>query len=294
MDISIEIESNKVMKADYIDPWTVSLRNSEQNAEYSKQRDYSYRSSIFCLTILWMFVLLSEIIQIPNHINQMKKNPNLKFGMTMTLSTTCVFIMFLCVQLFIIIAQYSKSLPSVIRELSQKFSDCQTMPKFVISITVFMMVFSCLVSSLDIARMPLSLSSNSTNLTETEALLETYRQSSIQFLMYIWILSIISLSTFIKVHYLHKALVLMIMFLLYTALIAAFIWIQGVESLEWRHCCSVVSFTNIVIKAILNKSRNEKYEDRQLNNVCLQYLRAPPLHNSCSLSWKTNGNSELP
>ena len=242
MDISIEIESNKVMKADYIDPWTVSLRNSEQNAEYSKQRDYSYRSSIFCLTILWIFVLLSEIIQIPSHINQMKKNPNLKFGMTMTLSTTCVFIIFLSVQLFIIIAQYSKSLPSVIRELSQKFSDCQTMPKFVISITVFMMVFSCLISSLDIARIPLSHSSNSTNLTETEAVLDTYRQSSIQFLMYIWILSIISLSTFIKVHYLHKALVLMIMFLLYTALIAAFIWVQGVESLEWRQSCSVVSY----------------------------------------------------
>ena len=242
MDISIEIESNKVMKADYIDPWTVSLRNSEQNAEYSKQRDYSYRSSIFCLTILWMFVLLSEIIQIPNHINQMKKNPNLKFGMTMTLSTTCVFIIFLCVQLFIIIAQYSKSLPSTIRELSQKFSDCQTMPKFVISITVFMMVFSCLVSSLDIARIPSSLSSNSTNTTETEARLTTYRQSSIRFLMYIWILSIISLSTFIKVHYLHKALVLMTMFVLYTALIAAFIWLQGVESLEWRQCCSIAFY----------------------------------------------------
>ena len=26
MDISIEIESNKVMKADFIDPWTVTLR----------------------------------------------------------------------------------------------------------------------------------------------------------------------------------------------------------------------------------------------------------------------------
>ena len=117
-----------------------------------------------------------------------------------------------------------------------------------------MMVFSCLVSSLDIARIPLSHSSNSTNLTESEAVLDTYRQSSIQFLMYIWILSIISLSTFIKVHYLHKALVLMIMFLLYTALIAAFIWVQGVESLEWRQSCSVVSFTNIVISAIFNKS----------------------------------------
>ena len=78
MDISIEIESNKVMKADFIDPWTVTLRDSTQSIEYNKQRDYSYRSSIFCLTNLWTFVLLSEIIQIPNHINQMKKDPSLK------------------------------------------------------------------------------------------------------------------------------------------------------------------------------------------------------------------------
>ena len=58
MDISIEIESNKVMKADFIDSWTVSLRNSEMMAEYSRQTDQTYRSSIFSLTVLWILVFL--------------------------------------------------------------------------------------------------------------------------------------------------------------------------------------------------------------------------------------------
>ena len=58
MDISIEIESNKVMKADYIDSWTVSLRNREMMAEYSRQTDQTYRSSIFSLTVLWILVFL--------------------------------------------------------------------------------------------------------------------------------------------------------------------------------------------------------------------------------------------
>ena len=60
MDISIEIESNKVMKADYIDSWTVSLRNAEMMEEYSRQTDQTYRSSIFSLTVLWILVFLRE------------------------------------------------------------------------------------------------------------------------------------------------------------------------------------------------------------------------------------------
>ena len=60
MDISIEIESNKVMKADYIDSWTVSLRDGEMMVEYSLQTDQTYRSSIFSLTVLWILVFLRE------------------------------------------------------------------------------------------------------------------------------------------------------------------------------------------------------------------------------------------
>ena len=60
MDISIEIESNKVMKADYIDSWTVSLRDGEMMVEYSRQTDQTYRSSIFSLTVLWLLVFLRE------------------------------------------------------------------------------------------------------------------------------------------------------------------------------------------------------------------------------------------
>ena len=229
MDISIEIESNKVMKADFIDPWTVTLRDQGQSAEYNKQRDYSYRSSIFCLTILWIFVLLSEIIQIPNHINQMKQDPNFKFGMTMTLTTTVIFIILLLVQLFLVIAQYSKNIPGVVREISEKFSNCHSIRKFVITFTVFIMVFSCVLSSVDIVQMvrhhhqPSIINSSSKNSSTGEEHPDERISHSIQYLTYIWIVSIISLSTFIKVHYLYKAVMLIIIFLVYTTLIVTFI-----------------------------------------------------------------------
>ena len=228
MDISIEIESNKVMKADFIDPWTVTLRDSTQSIEYNKQRDYSYRSSIFCLTILWTFVLFSEIIQIPNHINQMKKDPSLKFGMTTTLTTTVIFIIFLLVQLFLIVAQYSKSIPGSVREISQKFSDCHSIRKFVITFTVFIMIFACVLSSIDIVQMVQQINNLSVNSSRNLSEAETHDPDErishcIQYLSYIWIVSIISLSTFIKVHYLYKAVLLTIIFLIYTTLIVTFI-----------------------------------------------------------------------
>ena len=252
MDISIEIESNKVMKADFIDPWTVTLRDHGQSVEYNKQRDYSYRSSIFCLTILWIFVLLSEIIQIPNHINQMEKDPSFKFGMTMTLTTTIIFIIFLLFQLFLVIAQYSKSIPSVVREISEKFSNCHSIRKFVITFTVFIMVFSCVLSSVDIVQMvrhhhqPSSNSSSNTSSTGEEHPDENISHS-IQYLSYIWIVSIISLSTFIKVHYLYKAVMLTIIFLVYTTLIVTFIGLSPTYySLLFRNESDYCELNNLI------------------------------------------------
>ena len=75
---------------------------------------------------------------------------------------------------------------------------------------MFMMVFSCLVSSLDIVRMenmiqPLPGNQTCDNCdTGDRSSLASYREHSVQYLTYLWILSIISLSTFIKVHYLYK------------------------------------------------------------------------------------------
>ena len=76
---------------------------------------------------------------------------------------------------------------------------------------MFMMVFSCLVSSLDIVRMenmiqplPGNQTCDNCDTGDSSDSLASYREHSVQYLTYLWILSIISLSTFIKVHYLYK------------------------------------------------------------------------------------------
>ena len=74
--------------------------------EYSQQTDVSYRSSIFSLTILWIFVFLSQLFEIPNHIR------GAEFGLTLSLASGSVFIVFLLVHLSLVVAQYSTIAPS--------------------------------------------------------------------------------------------------------------------------------------------------------------------------------------
>ena len=210
MDISIEIESNKVMKVDYIDTWTVTLRNPEMMAEYSQQKDTTYRSSIFSLTILWIFVFVSQLFEIPNHLRRDH------FGLTFSLVSGSVFLCFLLAQLVVVVAQYSPAVSKRIRDISDKFSNCQKTRKIVITFTVIMMVGACTVSSLDIVR-------ELQHEYEGEESQDLYIRHSSQYLGYIWIVSIISLSTFIKLHYLYKAILLSVIFLLYSALIVTFV-----------------------------------------------------------------------
>ena len=210
MDISIEIESNKVMKVDYIDTWTVTLRNPEMMAEYSQQKDTTYRSSIFSLTILWIFVFVSQLFEIPNHLRRDH------FGLTFSLVSGSVFLCFLLAQLVVVVAQYSPAVSKRIRDISDKFSNCQKTRKIVITFTVIMMLGACTVSSLDIVR-------ELQHEYQSEESQDLYIRHSSQYLGYIWIVSIISLSTFIKLHYLYKAILLSVIFLLYSALIVTFV-----------------------------------------------------------------------
>ena len=135
--------------------------------------------------------------------------------MSLTLCCSCVFISFLLVQLFLVVAQYSKTVPRGIREVSEKLSSCPRTRKLVITFTVVIMVIAQLLSSLDILR-----------LLHQPGSQDSYIIQSSQYMGHIWIISIISLSTFIKLHYLYKAILLAVIFLLYTALIVSLILLK--------------------------------------------------------------------
>ena len=151
----------------------------------------------------------SQLFEIPNHIR------GSQFGLSLSLSCSCVFISFLLVQLFLVVAQYSKAAPRTVRDISERLSSCPRTRKLVITFTVVIMVLAQLISSLDILRV-LQQSDSS----------DPYIIHSSKYLGYIWIISIISLSTFIKLHYLYKAILLAVIFFVYTALIVALILLK--------------------------------------------------------------------
>ena len=113
------------------------------------------------------------------------------------------------------VAQYSKAAPRTVRDVSERLSSCPRTRKLVITFTVIIMVLAQLLSSLDILR----------SLQQSDSS-DSYIIHSSKYLGYIWIISIISLSTFIKLHYLYKAILLGVIFFLYTALIVALILLK--------------------------------------------------------------------
>ena len=114
-----------------------------------------------------------------------------------------------------VVAQYSKAAPRCVRDISERLSSCPRTRKLVITFTVVIMVLAQLLSSLDILR-----------LVRQPASQDSYIIHSSQYLGYIWIISIISLSTFIKLHYLYKAILLAVIFFVYTTLIVSLILLK--------------------------------------------------------------------
>jgi len=238
MDISIEIASNKRMKRDFIHPFKLTFRDKDIERKYSQQNDYMYKSSVFCIVGVWIFVTLSELAQIPIHLAWISRlqseNPSstslslpVSFGLSFTLASTLLFLFILTFVFLLLIAESSKSMPSNLRQISHKFLHSRNMRKLVIGFTVFVMSLSCLVASFDVLLIPgcppspqpiAQLRSSS-----SVHLFNAYRSYSLQYLIHIWIVSILSLSAFIKLYYLYKAILLLFMFTTFAIIIIIYI-----------------------------------------------------------------------
>ena len=229
MDISIEIASNKRMKKDFIHPFKLTFRDKDMERNYSQQNDYMYKSSLFCIVGLWIFLLISEIFQIPVHIQwghilQEKNKTSQDFPLVATISSTIFYLLVLSIQLFLVITESSKTIPSYLRQISHRYMNSRNMRKYVIAFTVFIMSLSCAVSSMDVLRVSQS-DHSSDNISSNHSLYsyDAYKSYNLQYLIHLWIVSIISLSAFIKLYYLYKAILLIIMFLMYIIIIIMFL-----------------------------------------------------------------------
>lgn len=65
IDQSIQINSNKQMRMEYLYPWTLKFKDSTQELKYCQLREDMFRSNMLCVFIVWLFIVLCQAIIIP-------------------------------------------------------------------------------------------------------------------------------------------------------------------------------------------------------------------------------------
>lgn len=62
---SIQINSNKQMRMEYLYPWTLKFKDSTQESKYCQLREDMFRSNMLCVFIVWVFIVLIEAVIVP-------------------------------------------------------------------------------------------------------------------------------------------------------------------------------------------------------------------------------------
>lgn len=65
IDQSIQINSNKQMRMEYLYPWTLKFKDSTQESKYSQLREDMFRSNMLCVFIVWIFIVLCQAVVVP-------------------------------------------------------------------------------------------------------------------------------------------------------------------------------------------------------------------------------------
>jgi len=289
MDISIEIASNKRMKRDYINPFRLTFRDPALELRYCQQNDHIFKSSLFCLTTLWILIFISMLLQIPIHnewCNLLNKNKTeesevVECSMVYTLTSTFFILFTLSLQLALVLAETCTRTPHKLKAFSKQFIANRALRKFVLSIAFTIISIATGIAVLDYPE--------TTRPEEGDALLwnaRNHRTYSFQFLAHIWIVSILSLSSFIRVYYLYKAIFLGIMFVFYSLLIILY-FNQSLEDMLYLviFCLLVLyhgrqveiaSSLDFLWKQQARREMEEMNEMRRHTNQLLQNLL--PLH----------------
>lgn len=62
----IQINSNKQMRIEYLQPWSLKFKDSTQETKYCQLREDMFRSNMLCVFIVWVFIVLCQAIIIPS------------------------------------------------------------------------------------------------------------------------------------------------------------------------------------------------------------------------------------
>ncbi|XP_049287164.1 adenylyl cyclase 78C isoform X1 [Anopheles funestus] len=65
IDQSIQINSNKEIRQEYLYTWTLKFKDSSQEGTFCQLREDMFRSNMLCVFVVWIFIVLCQAVIIP-------------------------------------------------------------------------------------------------------------------------------------------------------------------------------------------------------------------------------------
>ncbi|XP_017138119.1 adenylyl cyclase 78C isoform X2 [Drosophila miranda] len=103
---NIQINSNKEIRREYLNPWTLKFKDKCQEQKFCQLREDMFRSNMLCVFVIWIFMVLCQVIIIPRCIR-----------LIICLSVGTVILTFCCV---LVMAEEFPGLPRCLKANSAK------------------------------------------------------------------------------------------------------------------------------------------------------------------------------
>lgn len=204
IDENIQITTNKMMRNEYLWQWSLKFKDPIQERRYSKLPELMFRSNVICVLTLWAFIVVCQMFVAP-HCD----------SMIIGLVVASITLMCGCV---LVLAEEFSHCPGMLRRQSNWIVRHRTIRTLYIcsSILIMTVAGANTMMSCDVASYIDCKSDKLFQLQNT-----TTPKSDVypDYIVYTWVLCLVSVSTGLKVYYLVKTFLAFLMVFFYGTLI---------------------------------------------------------------------------
>ncbi|XP_070498736.1 adenylyl cyclase 78C-like isoform X3 [Chironomus tepperi] len=216
IDQNIQINSNKQMREEYLNPWTLKFKEPLQEVCFCQLREDMFRSNMLCMFIVWIFIVMCQFVIIPRC-----------FYLTITLIVTTCIISAGCV---LVMAEEFRGLYLCLQELSASLVHDRNRRTIFVAVAVTLMSAAssiALIMCFPDAKPKIFTDlfavffNETTKMIESNATIELYSNDTIgclecdaiknqpscihpEYVVFSWALCLIALATALKLYYLVK------------------------------------------------------------------------------------------
>jgi len=216
IDQNIQINSNKQMREEYLNPWTLKFKEPLQEVCFCQLREDMFRSNMLCMFIVWIFIVMCQFVIIPRCSY-----------LTITLIVTTCIISAGCV---LVMAEEFRGLYLCLQELSASLVHDRNRRTIFVAVTVTLMSAAssiALIMCFPDAKPKIFIDlfaaffNETSTMIESNATIELFSNNTIEclecdaiknqpscyhpeYVVFSWALCLIALATALKLYYLVK------------------------------------------------------------------------------------------